>query len=71
MATITEATCELDTAAHEFAYLVILHSKLYRMLSNEQWDALAVKLATKVRALVEAEIDGEFTRLEAESQERE
>lgn len=65
--TITEATCELDTAAHEFAYLAILHSKLYRMLTNEQWDTLAVKLAAKVRALVEDEIDREFTRLEQEA----
>ena len=59
---------ELREQAHELAYSYIRHSGLYRQLENEQWDALADKWATWVLVGLEGLVDGEFTRLESESQ---
>lgn len=64
-----EALHELTEHAETLAYQAILHSGLYRELTNEQWDALTKQYAAKLVEQVQGLVDAELTRLEAESRE--
>lgn len=67
--TATEETQELQRDASKLAYTAIRFSGLWRDLASEEWEALADKLGALAVGLIQAEIDAELTRREAESRE--
>lgn len=57
-----EARKDLIEAANKLAYDYILHSGTYKSISNEQWDALAEKMALRVLGLLDNMIETESYR---------
>lgn len=66
MTTITEQQHELQRDASKLAYLAIRFSGLWKELSGAEWDAMADKFGGQLVAILEAAVDDELTRREAE-----
>ena len=60
-----EAKHELEEIANQLAYESLKHSGLYRLLSNEEWDAEAERLAAQTLSFVGGLVDREFKAREA------
>lgn len=64
-----EAQHELRELAQDFTYNFILHAGLAKLLSNEEWDALAAKLADQSMIFVEQLVNKEIDAIEEHESE--
>lgn len=62
---------ELLHDAEQLAYQTIRFTELYKSLTNDEWDQLADKWGAHLVQLLEARVDEEFTRLQAEKDTKE
>lgn len=62
---------ELLHDAEQLAYQTIRFTGLYKSLTNDEWDELADKWGAHLVQLLEARVDEEFTRLQAEKDAKE
>lgn len=61
-----EAKHELKELAQDLTYNYIKHSGLAKLISNEEWDALAERLANQSLIFIEGLVDAEFAKQEAQ-----
>jgi hypothetical protein len=60
-----EAKHELKEIAQDLTYTYIKHSGLAKLISNEEWDLLAERLANQSLIFIEGQVDAEFAKQEA------
>ena len=56
----TEAKRELKELAQDLTYNYIKHSGLAKLLSNDEWDVLAERLANQSLIFIEGQVEKEF-----------
>ena len=64
-----EARHELKELAQDLTYNYIKHSGLARLLSCEEWDSLAERLANQSMIFIESKVENEFAEREARNVE--
>ena len=61
----TEANHELKEIAQDLTYNYIKHSGLAKLISNEEWDVLAERLANQSLIFIEGLVNQEFDARES------